>query len=136
MCFSAQASFTAGAALSVVGVATVIKATKDKRKKKEIAFAAIPLIFAVQQLTEGFVWLSFGHPWPLVHTVATYIFAFFAYVWWPVFVPLAVGLLEAILWRKRVIRVFQVVGILAGGYLLYYISAYPIVSHVVNNCIA
>jgi hypothetical protein len=135
MCFSAQASFTAGAALAVVGTATVIKARKNDNKH-QTAFAAIPLIFAIQQLTEGFVWLSFTYQWPVVQNIAAHIFAFFAYVWWPVFIPLAIGLVEIIVWRKRAINVLWFIGLATGGYLLYYISAYPVVAHVVNSCIA
>ena len=135
MCFSVPASFTAGAALAVVGAATVIKARKND-KKHHTAFAAIPLLFAIQQFVEGFVWLSFTYQWPLVENIATHIFAFFAYVWWPVFIPLAVGFLEIIVWRKRTINVLWFIGLATGGYLLYYIAAYPIFAHVVNGCIA
>ena len=135
MCFSAQASFTAGTALAAVGAATIIKAKKNKNKR-QIAFAAIPLIFAIQQLTEGFVWLSFAHPWPMVHTIAIHIFAFFAYAWWPMFIPFAIGLLEVIAWRKRVIDILWAIGLAVGGILFYCILAYPVYAHVVNNCIA
>jgi len=44
MCFSATASFVAGSALSAVGVATVKKA----KRKTEIPFALIPLLFGVR----------------------------------------------------------------------------------------
>ena len=56
MCFSATASFIAGTGLSVLGVAT-LRAT---RRKEEIPFAAIPLLFGFQQIVEGVLWLS-GH---------------------------------------------------------------------------
>jgi hypothetical protein len=135
MCFSPQASFTAGAALSMVGVATIIKA-KRKQKPSALPFAAIPLIFAVQQITEGFVWLSLDNNWPVVQNVAAHIFAFFAYAWWPLFIPIAVSLWEIVLWRKRLIGVIEVVGLAVGGGLLYYIVEYPVVAHVVNRCIA
>ena len=56
MCFSAYASFVAGSALLVVGAVTVVKA----QQKRELPYAAIPLLFAVQQLIEGAIWLTFG----------------------------------------------------------------------------
>ena len=49
MCFSAPASFVAGIALSTVGAATI----RMTSRRAEIAFAMIPLLFGVQQLTEG-----------------------------------------------------------------------------------
>ena len=49
MCFSAPASFIAGTALSVIGVA----ALKRTESKSEIPFALIPLLFGIQQLIEG-----------------------------------------------------------------------------------
>ena len=56
MCFSAPASFIAGAVLATVGVVTLRMATRPA----QIAFAAIPLLFGIQQLFEGLILLS-GH---------------------------------------------------------------------------
>lgn len=55
MCFSASASFIAGAALTATGVATL----QMTARKAEIPFATIPLLFGLQQITEGLIWLSF-----------------------------------------------------------------------------
>ena len=52
MCFSAAASFTAGAALSVVGVITV----RRSRGAVELPLALVPLLFGIQQITEGVLW--------------------------------------------------------------------------------
>ena len=46
MCFSAQASFTAGTVLLIVGAATVRRA----RARSELPYACIPLLFGIQQL--------------------------------------------------------------------------------------
>ena len=54
MCFSATASFGASAVLGAIGIIAVAKA----KTKPQRLFATIPLIFAVQQLTEGLLWLS------------------------------------------------------------------------------
>jgi len=56
MCFSASASFIAGASLFAVGVATL----KRARARAELPFAMIPLLFGIQQLTEGVIWLTFS----------------------------------------------------------------------------
>ena len=52
MCFSANASFGAGVFLTSIGVI----ATKNISNKKQILFASIPILFGIQQITEGFLW--------------------------------------------------------------------------------
>lgn len=131
MCFSATASFVAGSALSAVGVATVKKA----KRKTEIPFALIPLLFGVQQLFEGVVWLSFRFNALSVNTVSTYVYSLFAYVLWPVYVPFALWSLETVPWRKKILFVFQLIGIVVGGYLLYFHVQLPVTSEVVNKSI-
>lgn len=131
MCFSATASFIAGSALSATGAVTLRK-TETKR---EIPFASIPLLFGVQQIFEGFVWLSFSFSNPMWNSVASHGFLFFAYVLWPVFVPFAVGLLETDISRKKLLEVFQIAGIAVGLYFLYFLFFHPLVSHVANKSI-
>ncbi|RRJ46375.1 hypothetical protein EIM03_29860 [Pseudomonas aeruginosa] len=55
MCFSAPASFTAAAVLLGLGTVTMRRA----RSRRELPYAAIPLLFGVQQLLEGMLWLTF-----------------------------------------------------------------------------
>jgi hypothetical protein len=111
MCFSAPASFIAGSVLSAAGVVTVKKA----KKRGELPFAFIPLIFGIQQLTEGIVWISFSIP--LVNLVATYIFLFIANVFWPMYVPISIFLLEKNKRRKRTLAIFFLIGSAVGAYL-------------------
>jgi hypothetical protein len=47
MCFSANASFGMGAVLMVAGIASV----KKVNNLSQVIFAAIPLLFAVQQFS-------------------------------------------------------------------------------------
>jgi hypothetical protein len=54
MCFSAGASVGASAVLAGVGVAAI----KNSGKSPQRLFAVTPLLFAVQQFVEGFIWLS------------------------------------------------------------------------------
>jgi hypothetical protein len=128
MCFSATASFVAGVSLSGIGVATVIKA--DRRA--EIPFAMIPLLFGVQQIIEGMLWLSFQYDLPVLKVTTTYVFTMFSHVLWPIFVPFSIGLLETVTWRKKVIALFLITGIAVGLYNLYFIVTYPVISEV--NC--
>ena len=78
MCFSATASFGSGTLLLAIGTVTLRMA----RCPAERPYAAIPLLFAIQQLVEGVVWLSFGGPaW--LNFVATQVYSFFSHVLWP-----------------------------------------------------
>jgi hypothetical protein len=122
MCFCAAASFTAGGVLSLLGVAT-LKLTK---RREEVFFAMIPLLFGLQQFIEGFLWLSFQLEGKLLNVVMTYVFLLFSHVLWPVFVPFSIGFMETVPWRKKVIRGFQLTGIAVAAYLLYFIVRYPI----------
>ena len=124
MCFSATASFIAGTALSVLGVAT-LRAT---RRKVEVPFASIPLLFGLQQIVEGALWLSFRFDAPDLNVAMTYLFSMFSHVLWPIFVPFAIGLLETVAWRRRVIYGFQAIGLLVGLYLLYLLIDFPVTS--------
>ncbi len=126
MCFSAAASFIAGVSLSAIGVVTLQKASN----RAEIPFASIPLLFGVQQLIEGMLWLSFHFGIPLLNVSMTYLFVLFSHVLWPIFVPYSIGLLETVVWRKKVIRIFQLIGSAVGLYLLYFIIRFPITSEI------
>ena len=124
MCFSATASFTAGAFLAGVGTPTL----KSVGRPRELPFAAIPLLFAIQQLSEGVIWLTFRYEAPQLNVAMTYLYSFFSHVLWPVYVPVAVLLMEPSKWRRRALLVFVVAGITVGAYLLYFLVALPIVA--------
>ena len=126
MCFTATASFIAGVSLLVLGVATVKKA----KRKADIPFAMIPLLFGAQQIVEGMLWLSFRFDAPLLNVSMTYLFTLFSHVLWPMYVPFSIGLMESVAWRKKVLSVFQITGIAVGLYLLYFIIRFPVTSEV------
>jgi len=124
MCFSATASFSAGAVLLGLGTLTL----RSARHPRELPFAAIPLLFAVQQLSEGVIWLTFRYEAPLLNAVMTHVYSFFSHVLWPVYVPAAVLLIEPPGWRRRALLVFAAAGVAVGAYLLYFLVAFPVVS--------
>jgi len=131
MCFSATASFTAGTALSAVGGLTLRKS----RGKVELPLALVPLLFGVQQLTEGVLWLSLRNDLPLLKSWATYIFSTFSHVLWPIFVPFAILLVETSRRRRAAIGAFQVLGLSVGLYLLYFIVRFPVIARVHDRSI-
>ncbi len=132
MCFSATASFTAGAALLVVGTVT----TRRAGGSADLAFAAVPLLFGVQQILEGALWLTFPDEAPLLNTVLTYVYTFFSHVLWPVYVPLAVLLMERTPWRRKVLGAIAIAGAAVALYLLILLVRRPLVSQVTGGHIA
>jgi hypothetical protein len=122
MCFSATASFAASGLLTVVGVAT-IKKVSDSRMKP---YAAIPMVFAVQQAIEGFVWLAATGNDPELLRNMTYGFVFIAQVFWPFFVPLSVYLMEKDPKRKKFLFFLLGVGTVISIYLLYCLLNFPV----------
>lgn len=112
MCFSAVASFTSGAILVTAGAFTL----SHVRSRASLPFAMIPLLFGIQQGIEGVVWLTFGSE-PL-HTISTYMFMIFAYVFWPVYVPFTIWLIEKHPVRKKLLAGVATIGLAIGLYLL------------------
>lgn len=129
MCFSAPASFVAGSVLSIAGGATIKKA----QSKNEIPAASVPLLFGIQQLIEGLVWLSFGNQ--QFNTIITYVYAIYAHVWWPMFIPTAILMLEKNPTRRRLLQILTVVGAVVGLTLLSTIVFFPVTSAIANHSI-
>lgn len=124
MCFSATASFTAGILLLGAGIVAV----KSARAPRELPLAAIPLLFSIQQLIEGVVWLTFRYEAPLVNSAMTHAYSFFSHVLWPVYVPVAVLLVEPPGWRRNTLWGLSAAGAAVAVYLMYMLVAFPVVS--------
>ncbi|MDX1489206.1 MAG: DUF6629 family protein [Acidiferrobacterales bacterium] len=133
MCFSATASFVAGAALSATGAVTL---HMSRRRKRARWFAAIPLLFGLQQLVEGFIWLSFGgYAW-LPQAELTIAYSLFSHVLWPMFVPVAVLTLEPMHHRRLAIQACWSAGVGVALYLLALLLRFPVVAEVQGGHIA
>ena len=96
------------------------------QRPREWLFAAMPLWFALQQFVEGVLWLSFDASKPSLTQLSTHVFAFFSHVWWPVYVPRAVLLLERAGRRRQILWVFLLIGTVLSGYLLTILLTYPV----------
>lgn len=127
MCFSATASLSAAALLIGVGTLT-LRAALATRQRGDLPFAAIPMLFAIQQLIEGVIWLTFTEEAARLNAAMTYVYSFFSHVLWPVYIPVAVLLMEPQGWRRRGLAAFVAAGGVVGAYLLYVLLAYPVVS--------
>lgn len=133
MCFSASASFGAGIVLSVIGVATLRKVIHPAQKP----FAAIPLLFSVQQISEGFLWLALTHPgYAFLQDFTTYLFLSFAQIIWPFYVPVAIYLFQEKEKRRNILTILAGVGAIVSLYLAYCLMSYPVVATITGHHIA
>ena len=129
MCFSATASFGAGAFLAVAGIATISKV----KSPLQLMFGCIPLFFAIQQISEGFVWLSLSNAaHEHFRNPATYTFLAFAQVIWPAWVPLAVRSLEQDPARKKILSYLSVAGVAVAALLCWRLMFYGAAATIVG----
>jgi hypothetical protein len=117
MCFSATASFTAAAVISVVGIFTLSKA----RTYPMYMVAATPLFFALQQALEGILWVTLtqGDSASLLSIVGLYGFLFFAGIFWPVWLTSCLYLLEDNKKRKKALFFMCIVGLIVASEILF-----------------
>jgi hypothetical protein len=132
MCFSATANFVGSTALAAVGVVTLTKV----KHRREILFATLPILFAIHQFIEGFVWLGLdGYLSPQVTHDMGAAFMLYAQGLLPFLLPLSVLLFEPDgKGRKRMLP-FLALGTGTTLYILWALTAYPTQVFVKGNSI-
>ncbi len=132
MCFSPVASFSAAAVLATIGFASLRKTSSYR----EIPFAALPLLFAIQQFIEGLVWLNLLHgTWPQIQLWLVIIYGVFAGIIWPILVPASVALLEPNHQRRVVMVGVTLVGGVVAAYVLAAMLQVTGSAQIANSCI-
>jgi hypothetical protein len=116
MCYSATASFGVGAALIPAGIYCVTNTVKKDRSY--LAFAAIPLMFGMQQIAEGFVWQGVTTGNMALARMSSLVFLFFAFAVWPFWISFSSWHVEDRPRQKNVFKFLSMFGF-AGGALLY-----------------
>jgi hypothetical protein len=133
MCFSPTASFVASGVLATIGVATL----RHVREPRTILFAAVPLLFAFHQFSEGMVWLGLdGVIGEQGLRTAAYVFRVYAQGLLPFLMPLAVVLMEPAGWRRRVMIGLVAIGVVVSAWDLWGLAFYPSQTFVQNHSIA
>lgn len=123
MCFSATANFAGSAVLGTIGVATLA----EVKHRRAFMFAAMPLLFAVHQFIEGFVWLGLDHVLsPAVAHDAGAAFVLYAQGLLPFLLPLSVYLIEPTRHRQQRMLWFVLLGGGLALYILWGLTAYPL----------
>ena len=116
MCFSPTVSFVSSAVLIPIGLASSIFAAK--RHKKAFLLSLTPILFGIQQASEGMVWLGLQNNNPWMANTFALCFLFFALFLWPFWTPLSINALEerggA---RKKIMQGFVALGFFLGLYL-------------------
>jgi hypothetical protein len=132
MCFSATANFVGSGVLGAVGVVTLTKV----KHRRELLFAALPVLFAVHQFIEGFVWLGLdGILSPAVAHDMGAAFMLYAQGLLPFLLPLSVLLFEPTANSRRNMLPFLVLGGATTLYILWALTAFPLELYVKGNSI-
>ena len=131
MCFSAEASFVAGGVLLAGG----IDAVRHSDRPSTLPLACVPLLFSIQQLTEGLVWLGLeGHALGGWFEPAVRLYMTLATIAWPVLIPLVILLAEpeVIRSRVRIRQSFLIVGASVALYHVYCLLSYPLSASIID----
>jgi len=133
MCFSATGSFGVAAVIAGIGAVAV---TQDKPRSHRM-LASVPLLFAAQQVAEGVVWMTIGHPAEApLHGIAVTLFLGFALVCWPMWVPTCLFVAERDARRRRILGALSVIGVVVGLYASLLLVRGPPTAHVAGHSLA
>lgn len=133
MCFSASASFGAGIIISTIGFMSL----KKVQTPLQYFFAAIPLFFAIQQISEGFLWLALSDSsYASMERITTYTFLFFAQIVWPFWIPFSILFLEKEFKNKNILKVLLAIGTVVSIYLAYCLITYNVQAKIIGRHIS
>lgn len=116
MCFSPTASFSTAALTGLIGIVTLTRVSSIR----ELPLALVPLFFGLQQSIEGLLWLTLpstpegADPYGLVG-----FYLVFSQMFWPVFAPLSVWLVEPDRRRRQLMLILLAVGIAVSASLFW-----------------
>jgi hypothetical protein len=132
LCFSATANFVGSGVLGAIGVVTLTKV----KHRRELLFAALPMLFAIHQFIEGFVWLGLdGILSPTVAHDMGAAFMLYAQGLLPFLLPLSVLLFEPDAKSRRRMLPFLILGGGTSLYILWALTAYSLQVYVKGNSI-
>src|SRR5271168_1515672 len=132
MCFSATANFVGSTVLAGVGVVTLTKV----KHRRELLFASLPILFAVHQFIEGFVWLGLDGILPptVAHNMGA-AYVLYAQGLLPFLLPLSVLLFESDAPCRRRMLPFAILGGATTLYMLWGLTADPLRIYLEHNSI-
>jgi len=123
MCFSPEASFAGGVIISTIGIATI----KKVHKPSQLVFASIPLFFGIQQIAEGFLWLTLAYSeYETIQKISAYTFLVMAQVLWPLIIPISLLLMEENKTRKKGLKILMTAGLSLSIYYIYCLLVFDV----------
>jgi hypothetical protein len=128
--YFAVLNFTLSGAIGLVGILTLRKVSTPN----EVLFALLPLLFALHQFDEGFVWLGMGgHIDIRALEMAEGIFVYYAQGLLPFLIPLAIWLIEKDSYKRKLVGILTLLGLGLAVYTMYGLATVPISVSVINN---
>jgi hypothetical protein len=122
MCFSTEASLTAGAILIPAGFWCLRTAARKNLKYLPLAFT--PVFFGMQQICEAFVWTKIHKGDAVGVLPPAFAFLFFAIGFWPGWVPFTAAFIETRPSRRNLFFAIS-----AAGYGLGLLLYIPLLIH-------
>jgi hypothetical protein len=132
VCFSAAANFAGSSVLAGIGIATLTRV----KHRRELLFASLPILFAIHQFIEGFVWLGLDGilPQKVAHDMGA-AFMLYAQGLLPFLLPLSVMLFEPTAKARKRMLPFLAIGTGTSLYILWALTAYQMDVYVKGNSI-
>jgi hypothetical protein len=116
VCFSPQADIAGGLVICAIGVDAV---RHVRRRREFLVLAWIPLLLGAHQFIEALVWFWLqGHVPGWIGQAALWAYLLIAFVVLPVFIPVAVIVLEPTRRRKLMMAPFALIGAVIAVVLL------------------
>lgn len=112
MCVSAKASFALASVLLPVGAFCITTALR--RNPSLIALAATPLLFGIQQICEGLVWVGIDRDDGEVTRAAALGYLFFALCFWLFWMPFSAMVAEKQSGKRTAFAITAVIGSFGG----------------------
>lgn len=141
MCFSKEASYVTGTLLMAIGSYTFY----TNKQKKLIPASCIPLFFGIQQIAEGNLWTSLEQGFPVrlesfanltsTFSISAALFLFFAFIVWPLWIPLSALLPEKIPARRLLLGALLILGTSLSIISLLSLKSNIVVIKIVENSI-
>lgn len=133
ICFSPEADVVAAAAIGVVGVATL----RHVKTRRELIVGGLPLLFAVHQLIEAFVWLGLrGDISSGLGDAARDVYVLISHVLLPAIVPIGFLLIEPLGPHRRRLIPFVALGLAVSGFFLWHVVQQPVTAAIHPHGIA
>jgi hypothetical protein len=116
MCFSATASITSAAMLIPAGMYCLKES--NRLDKRYWAFAILPLMFGLQQLLEGSIWLALTHDYEVFAHSLALGFLLFSHVFWLGWIAFSSYLTESFARSRQFFLMIAFAGLIFGA-LMY-----------------